>query len=321
MVRVLITGGTGFVGTHLASYLQTRGFEVAVLSSAGLRKQNFAADFFEADVRDADAVQRIVRQVSPDAVYHLAGISAIGAANTNPNLTREVNVTGARNVFAASMSLPGPVKILNVSSSQVYAPSSQPLTEENPIAPLGPYASSKAEAEGIARQYAKDSPRGIITARPFNHTGPGQSSDFVLSSIARQFAEIEAGQRPPKLTLGNIHVKRDFSDVRDVVRAYSLLLDRGRFGEVYNVCSGMAPSIAEGIAIFQGLTGLDVSVETDPGRVRANEVPEIRGDPSKISRDTGWTPQIEFARTLEDLLNYWRSKCRVTEAALDTFSA
>ncbi len=206
------------------------------------------------------------------------------------------------------MSLPSLPRILNVSTSQVYASSDTILTENSPISPDNPYAASKAMAELLRVQYRKCSGGGIVTARAFNHTGPGQTPSFVLPSIAKQFAEIKAGLRPPRLAVGNIEVKRDFTDVRDVVAAYFAVLEEGRSNEVYNVCSGSARRLADVISKFEALSGIAIQIDSDPGRLRPNEVAQILGDATKIRRETGWSPQTPFEKTLRDLLDYWRGK-------------
>jgi GDP-4-dehydro-6-deoxy-D-mannose reductase len=228
---------------------------------------------------------------------------------TNPRLTYEVNVFGAQNLFDAAMSLPAPPRILNVSTSQVYAPAHGSLTEQSPLGPENPYAASKAMAELLVFQYRDRAPGGMVTARPFNHTGCGQSPAFVLPSIAKQFAEIELGVRPPKLNLGDIGVRRDFTDVRDVVRAYKMILEHGRTFEVYNVCSGVAVLLSEVIEMFQAISGIDVTIEVAPDKIRKREVGQVYGDPGKLQAEIGWQRQIPLEKTLKDMLDYWRSEC------------
>lgn len=309
MRRVLITGGTGFVGPHLIQFLKSDSSTIAVIAAGDRRsRQETGVDYYELDIRRADEVRSVVRKISPTHIYHLAGISAVGVSWSNPRLTFEVNVLGASNLFEAAMSLPLLPRILNVSTAQVYASSDKILTESSPVNPENPYAASKAMAELLRVQYRKCSGGGIITARPFNHTGPGQTPNFVLPSIAKQFAEMEAGIRPRRLTAGNVEVKRDFTDVRDVVPAYFALLDRGRADEVYNVCSGSAVRLADVIRNFEELSGIAIQIETDPGRLRSNEVPQIIGDSTKLRTETGWNPQISWEKTLQDLLDYWREK-------------
>jgi GDP-4-dehydro-6-deoxy-D-mannose reductase len=307
--RVLITGGTGFVGTHLIRFLKSHGSNIAVIASGdGTSWQEPEVDYYVVDIRRAADVRSVVHNVSPTLVYHLAGISAVDVSWDNPRLTFEVNVTGAYNLFEAAMSLPSLPRILNVSTSQVYAASDMTLSETSLVSPDNPYAASKAMAEMLRVQYRKRIGGGIVTARSFNHTGPGQTPNFVLPSIAKQFAEMEAGLRPRRLTAGNLEVTRDFSDVRDVVLAYSALLEKGRIDEVYNVCSGSAVRLADIIRKFEAISGIAVEIETDPARLRCNEVSRILGDSTKIRTETGWSPQIPLEKTIRDLLDYWRKR-------------
>jgi GDP-4-dehydro-6-deoxy-D-mannose reductase len=314
--RVLVTGGTGFVGPHLIRLLKSRSSTIAVIASADeTSRQETGVEYYALDIRRADQVRSVVHEFSPTHVYHLAGISAVDASWRNPRLTFEVNVLGAYNLFEAAMSLASPPRILNVSTSQVYAGSSATLTETSPPGPDNPYAASKAMAEMLRVQYRKSS-GGIITARSFNHTGPGQMPNFVLPSIAKQFAEMEAGLRPSQLTAGNLEVKRDFTDVRDVVVAYSALIERGRTDEVYNVCSGSAVRLGDIVQKFEAISGIEARIDTDPARIRSNEVPVICGDSTKIRSDTGWSPQIPLEKTILDLLDYWRERIKSGNATL-----
>jgi GDP-4-dehydro-6-deoxy-D-mannose reductase len=306
--RILITGGTGFVGRHLIQFLKSQTSGIAVLASGGSSTPEPDVDYYEVDIRDRDAVRSVVQKVEPNQIYHLAGISTVDASWSNPQLTYEVNVFGANNLFNAAMSLPSPPRILNVSTSQIYAPSSRPLSEDSLLRPDNPYAASKAMAELLVVGYQRQEAGGVVTARAFNHTGPGQPPNFVLPSMAKQFAEIEAGLQPPQLTVGNIEVKRDFTDIRDVVRAYCMLLDKGTSGEIYNVCSGSAIRLADIIQMFESISGTKVNIETDASRVRPNDVPLICGDPKKIREATGWSPQISLPGTMVALLDYWRSR-------------
>lgn len=309
MSRILITGGTGFVGTYLIQFLKSCASHIAVLAPAGnSRPQHDVVDYYEVDIRDRGAVRSVVQEVKPNQIYHLAAVSAVDDSWSNPERTYEVNVFGANNLFKAAMSLPSPPRILNVSTAQVYAPSSKPMSEDSLVQPNNPYAASKAMAELLAVEYQEYGSGGIVTARAFNHTGPGQPPAFVLPSIAKQFAEIESGLRCPKITVGNIEVKRDFTDVRDVARAYCMLLDKGRPGEIYNVCCGSAIRLADIIQMFESVSGTKITIETDAARVRCNDVPQICGDPKKIREEIGWYPQISLPKTVADLLDYWRSR-------------
>ncbi len=264
-------------------------------------------DYCKTDIRNSDDIRAVVREVSPHQIYHLAAISSVSDSWKDPRLTFDVNVAGSYNVFDAAMCLPSPPRILNVSTSQVYAPSDAALLETSPVSPDNPYAASKAMAELLAVQYRKFTKGGIITARAFNHTGPGQFTSFVLPSFARQLAEMEAGLRPPLLKVGNINVKRDFTDVRDVVVAYYELLEKGAVGDVYNVCSGRTVLLADLVKELQKNCGVAVKIEIDPARVRPGDVPQIVGDAGKLHRLTGWLPKIPLERTLKELLAYWRT--------------
>jgi GDP-4-dehydro-6-deoxy-D-mannose reductase len=309
--RVLITGGTGFVGVHLIQFLKNKFSDIVVIALGDSKSpQEPGVEYYHLDIRTADEIRSVVRKVSPTHIYHLAGISAVDVSWSNPRLTFEVNVVGTSNLFEAAMSLPSPPRILNVSTSQVYASSSLILTESSSINPGNPYAASKAMAELLRVGYRKSIGGGIITTRSFNHTGPGQPPHFVLPSIAKQFAEMEAGLRPPRLAVGNLEVKRDFTDVRDIVRAYFALLDQGRTDEVYNVCSGSALRLADAIGKFEAISGRAVEIATDPERLRPDEVLQIVGDPTKIRAETGWSPQIPLEKTIRDLLDYWRQKIK-----------
>jgi GDP-4-dehydro-6-deoxy-D-mannose reductase len=308
MERALITGGTGFVGRHLVSFLVSRGVQVGVLASCEFSKEPSGVAFYEADVRDRDKVHSAMHDFKPHHVYHLAAISSVPFSWKSPRQTYEVNVLGTLNLFEAAISLPSPPRILNVSTAQVYGPSDSALSETSSVVPDNPYAASKLMAELLRIQFRNSSTGGVITARSFNHTGPGQSSEFVIPSIAKQFAEIEAGWRKPKLTLGNVHVRRDFTDVRDVVEAYFLLLQKGSVDETYNVCSGRARSIKEIVEEYELLSDIQVEIETHASKQRTGEVEEVCGDPVKIRATAGWTPAISWKKSLTDLLNYWRTE-------------
>jgi GDP-4-dehydro-6-deoxy-D-mannose reductase len=305
--RILITGGTGFVGSHLRRFLRSTDAKLIVVSSGAVETQEPGVDYCKADIRNSDDIRSVIREASPHQIYHLAGISSVSDSWKDPRRTFEVNVIGSYNVFDAAMRSPSPPRILNVSTSQVYAASDVALLETSAVAPDNPYAASKAMAELLAVQYRQFSKGGIITARAFNHTGPGQFTSFALPSFARQLAEIEAGLRPPVLKVGNLNVKRDFADVRDVVVAYCELLEKGVVGAVYNVCSGRAVLLADLVKELQNNSEVAVSIELDSARVRLSDVPQIVGDAGKLHKLTGWLPKIPLQQTMKDLLAYWRT--------------
>ena len=311
MHRVLITGGTGFVGSHLIRHLQSPTAKITVMASGSPSALPAGVEYYELDIRKEDDVRSAVRKIGPSEIYHLAGVSAVDLSWANSRLTLEVNVVGTYNLLEAAMGLASPPRILNISTAQVYARSDAPLTESSPLCPDNPYAASKAMAEMLEVSFRKTSAGGVITARSFNHTGLGQLPAFVLPAFAKQFAEIEAGIRPPKLAVGNIDVERDFTDVRDVVRAYSALLSKGKTGQVYNVCSGIGTLLSDVIKQFQALCKTVVTIETDPTRVRTGDIPRILGDSTKIRNETGWNIRIPMSETIRELLDYWREKVRV----------
>lgn len=313
--RILITGGTGFVGPHLIRHLKPNASSIAVLASGIHPDADSVIAYHSIDIRDRELVRSVVHQFRPTSVYHLAGISSVGASWEDPRLTYEINVLGTYNIFEAAMSLPNPPKILNISTSQVYAPSREKLTERSLVGPDNPYAATKAMAELLVVQYRKMGAGRIVTARSFNHSGPGQTPSFFLSSITKQFAEMELGLRPTALTVGNLRVKRDFTDVRDVVRAYGLLLDRNKLGEIYNVCSGTSVCLMDIVEILQAKTRIKPVIESDRHISRSNDVGEICGDFRKLRDVTGWHPEIPLEQTIVDLLEYWRTKQAKTSFA------
>jgi GDP-4-dehydro-6-deoxy-D-mannose reductase len=317
--RILITGGTGFVGCHLVRFLRSFQAKLIVLSSGDVKTPQPGVDYYKVDVRKSDDVWAVVRDASPQQIYHLAAISSVPASWKDPRLTLDVNVTGSYNVLDAAMRLSSPPRILNVSTSQVYAPCDTALSETSPVAPDNPYAASKAMAELLAIQYRKSTKGVVITARPFNHTGPGQAETFALPSFARQLAEMEIGLRSPVLKVGNINVKRDFTDVRDIVVAYCELLEKGMGGEIYNVCSGRALLLADLVKELHRNCGVAVKIEVDHARVRPDDIPQIVGDPGKLHKTTGWLPKIPLERTLKELLAYWREA--IKQDAVDDHGA
>jgi GDP-4-dehydro-6-deoxy-D-mannose reductase len=308
--RILITGGTGFVGSHLIRFLKSSDAKIIAVSSGNATFQEPGVDYCKADIRNPDDVRAVVREANPSQIYHLAGVSMVADSWTNPRFTFDVNVIGSYNVFEAAMRLSSSPKILNVSTSQVYAPSDSALTETSLLGPSNPYAATKAIAELLMVQYQKFTSGGIITARAFNHTGPGQLPSFLLPSVAKQLAEMEAGLIPEVLKVGNINVKRDFTDVRDVVIAYRELLEKGKIGEIYNVCSGRAIPLADLVGELQKNCSAAVKIEVDPARLRSSEPSQVVGNPTKIWRATGWSPRVPLESTLNDLMAHWRARIK-----------
>lgn len=294
-MRALVTGSNGFVGRWLVAHLEAEGDQVTGLDA-------------EVDITDAAAITEAVVAVNPDAILHLAAQASVGASWSDQGGTYEVNTIGAVNVLGAAASCARPPRVLLISSSEVYGrvtESDLPVTEDQPFAPVSPYAASKAAAEIAGIQAWLGRGLEVVRARPFNHTGPGQRTDFVVPALARQVAEA-AGSGAEALYTGNLEARRDISDVRDVVRAYRELAVSGQAGEAYNVCSGRAVSIRDVAERLLRIAGVDVPIVVDPERVRPVDLPELRGDPSKLRRATGWEPRIDLDATLADVLAHWK---------------
>lgn len=306
--KAFITGVSGFVGPYLVRHLGCSGFEVFGIDRSGSRKVDGCA-VEKCNVTDAAAVAAVVKRIRPDLIFHLAGQGSVARSWKDPELTWRVNVEGARSLFGAVAAAKISPKILLVSSAEVYGiPKVLPTLETHPIAPISPYGKSKVEQERIALEHFGSGGMHVVISRSFNHTGPGQPSEFVCSNFARQVADIEKGRQPPVIKVGNLRIKRDFFDVRDVVRAYLLLLEKGKAGEAYNVCSGSTFAIGDVIEKLAKISGAKFKVEQEPSRVLDNAVPVLQGDHSKLTAATGWQPQISFDQTLADLLDYWRAR-------------
>lgn len=306
-VRTAITGGTGFVGKHLGALLSSQGQKVCALANESLAHDHSTGfdRVFEADVTDESALQAALQEWRPDNVYHLAAISSPPEAAEHERATFDVNVWGTHNVLKTCSSLSPIPKILNVSSSQVYGSTCEgAIDETRAIHPKGVYAATKAMAEIWSRAYHDQV--AVITVRSFNHTGPGQSSQFVLSYLAMRIAEIEAELSTPVIRVGNLKVERDFTDVRDIVRAYALLMEHGDVGEIYNVCSGQYYLLSDLLDLLLSFTDHKITIEVDLSRTRKNDPHRIWGDHAKLTARTGWQPTIPIQQTLQDMLDHWR---------------
>jgi len=316
-MRVLITGFTGFVGSHLADYLVARG-DVEVFGVQRWRSRLENVEHLgdrvrrvECDMHDAGTVRRVLRDVRPDRVFHLAAQSYVPTSWLTPAETLSVNVLGQVNLFEAIRDLDLPARVHIAGSSEEYGlvlPHEVPIREESPLRPLSPYAVSKVAQDMLAYQYWKSYRLHVVRTRGFNHTGPRRGEVFVTSNFARQVAEIERGLREPVVWVGNLDSVRDFTDVRDMVRAYWLALERGEPGEVYNICSGRGYSVHQVLEILLALAHVKVEVREDPARMRPSDVTLLLGDCSKFRSATGWKPTIPFEVTLKDLLEYWRTR-------------
>ncbi len=315
-VRVLITGIAGFAGSHLAEHCLTRtGVELhgVVRPDSTVHQRAAVLEHVcvhEADLTDAAAAARVVAEVQPERVFHLAAQASVAAAWANPAQTFITNVVAQLNVILALLAHAPSARLLVVGSGQEYGivrPDELPVRETNPLRPADPYAVSKVAQDLLGLQYYLSHHLHAVRVRPFNHIGPRQDPSFVVAAFARQIAEIEAGQRPPVLRVGNLAARRDFSDVRDVVRAYWLALEYGEPGEVYNVGSGRAVAVQEIVDTLLALARVPIRVEPDPALLRPMDVPVIVSDCSRLRAATGWEPQIPLEESVRAVLDYWRS--------------
>jgi GDP-4-dehydro-6-deoxy-D-mannose reductase len=297
-VKALVTGAAGFVGRHLVSHLETQGDDVVGID----REQGV-------DLLDPDTLTAAVVDAGPDAVYHLGGWSDVGASWEQPLATFRVNAEGTLNLLEACREA-GVGRVLVVSSADVYGKVSLrelPLTEESPFRPVTPYAASKIAADELGLQAWLGHGVEVLRARAFNHLGPGQTNRFVCPAIAERIALNELEGREV-VTVGNLTPRRDFTDVRDVVRAYRCLVLDGEPGEAYNVCSGSDIAISELADRLVAMAARPMRLEGDPTLQRTVDVPVLRGDYTKLHKATGWDPEIDLDQTLADVLDEWRER-------------
>ena len=310
-MRALITGIGGFVGRHLLAHLQAEGDTVFGLGRAadcvGLPDD---VRVFLADLSDRQAVEGVVRDVGPEAVYHLAAQSSTGDSLVDPWATIGNNLLGQLNLFEALLAHNQRPKVLVVGSSDEYGhlrPEDVPTNEDVPLRPTTPYAVSKVGQDVMGYQYFAQHQLPVVRVRPFNHTGPGHDARFVIPSFAKQLAEMEVGDREPVLRVGNVDVARDFCDARDMVRAYRLAVVAGVPGDVYNLGRGQSMRIADIVEELIGLCRLRVQVIVDPALLRPSDVPRQEADTRKFTALTGWQPVIPWHTTLRETLDYWRA--------------
>jgi GDP-4-dehydro-6-deoxy-D-mannose reductase len=312
-VRVLITGATGFAGLHLSAYLRALGAEVHALVRPG--REDAAGEgvtAHPADVRDPDAVADLLRRLAPERLVHLAGASSVGGSFADPLGTWEINLGGTLAVLEGLRQAAPETRALVVTSGEIYGrvePEALPVVADTPLRPLSPYGASKAAADLATGQYRAAHGLPLLRVRAFNHVGPGQDPRFVLPNVARQIARAERDGRPGiEVRVGNVETRRDFTDVRDMVRAYALLLERGDPDAVYLACSGRSLPVRRIVEGLAPLARVRVTFTSDPGLRREGEQADLYGSPARLRADTGWSPEIPLNTTLADTLEWWRER-------------
>jgi len=317
-MRILITGITGFAGSHLAEYILAEHPNAHVFGLVRWRSRmdnilqiRDKVELHEADLKDIISLKKALAEIKPDRIFHLAAQSFVPASWKLPVETFAINALGQINLFEAVLSLKLDPRIQIAGSSEEYGhvnPDEVPMKETNPLRPLSPYAVSKVAQDLLAYQYFMSYGLKTVRTRGFNHTGPRRGDVFVTSNFAKQIAEIEKGKKKPVIHVGNLEAKRDFTDVRDMVRAYWLAADKGEAGEVYNIGSGKTMAMKDMLDILLSLSKAKVKVQVDPARLRPSDVPILYSDCRKFVSLTKWKPRIPLEKTFKDLLDYWRER-------------
>ncbi|KAB2962689.1 MAG: GDP-mannose 4,6-dehydratase [Thermoanaerobaculia bacterium] len=326
MRRVLITGITGFAGSHLADFLLAEHPEVEVWGTCRWRSRRENIEhlegrigLLECELGDPTALARALDASRPDAIFHLAAQSFVPTSWVAPAETFHINAIGQIHLFEAIRAAKLDPVVQIACSSEEYGlvlPDETPIREENPLRPLSPYAVSKVAQDFLGYQYFRSYGLRVIRTRGFNHEGPRRGEVFVMSNFARQIAAIEAGAQEPVMRVGNLDAVRDFTDVRDMVRAYWLAVHHAEPGEVYNIASGRGITIRAMLDQLLALSKVEVKVETDPARLRPSDVEVLLGDASKFRAATGWEPRIALETTIADSLEYWRGRFAARRAAV-----
>ncbi len=317
-MRVLITGVSGFAGSFLSDFLLTQKKPQTDLEVWGVSQSSDASrpadaqlNLIRGDLTDPRFTANLISEISPDRIYHLAAQAFVPISWQDPWATLENNIRAQTNLLHATAQQKLNVRILIVGSNEEYGrvtPADLPIDEETPLRPDSPYGVSKITQDYLGLQYFISHHMQVVRVRPFNHIGPRQDERFVAANFAKQVAEIETGLREPKLCVGNLAAQRDFTDVRDMVRAYVLALERGIAGEVYNLGSGKPRAISEIVEMYRRLARVPFAIESDPQRMRPSDTPVSYCDATKFKTATGWEPQIPFEQTLKDTLEYWRQR-------------
>ncbi|TQK73689.1 GDP-4-dehydro-6-deoxy-D-mannose reductase [Brevibacillus sp. AG162] len=318
-MKALITGVTGFAGGHLAEYLLSRGDVDVYGTFRSLAKKEQLGHLMDrvhmenCELKDPQSVNELIQKIKPDLIFHLAAQSFVPTSVLSPADTMVNNIVPQLNLFEAVRNHAVPCKIQIACSSEEYGlvyPEEIPIKETNPLRPLNPYAVSKIAQDYLGYQYHHSYGLAIIRTRTFHHTGPRRGESYVTSNFAKQIAQIELGLQEPKVHVGNLEAIRDFTDVRDIVKAYWLAITRGEPGDVYNISAGTRYTIEDMLKTLLALTDVQVEIHVDTNRLRPSDVDIVLGDSSLFREKTGWEPEISFQQTMEDLLNYWRSVLR-----------
>ena len=304
---VLVTGAAGFAGSHLLEHLAARGDVTGWSRSAPPAPLAHLARWQQVDLLARDTVRAALKELRPATVYHCAGMPHVAHSWKASAKAFEGNVIGTHVLLDELRRLQQPVRCLVTGSATVYAAANHPLDEDAPLAPASPYALSKLAQEALALRAISEDGVDVVVARSFNHTGARQDPAFAAPSFARQIALIERGDVPPVIAVGNLEPLRDFTDVRDVARAYRLLMERGAAGRVYNVCSGVGRSIRSVLDALVARSKKPVRIELDREKLRPSDTPSLIGNPARLMDETGWNPERSFEEMIEDLLAYWRN--------------
>lgn len=314
--KALITGIAGFVGSHMAELLLAQGYEVWGMSRPRSKMDHIESiksqlHLEDADLLDSHSLYTTLNKIKPDYIFHLAAQSFVPTSWGSPAVTLEVNIVGSANIFEAVRQVGIDPVIQIACSSEEYGmvyENEVPIKETNPLRPLSPYAVSKLAMDYLGYQYFESYKMKIIRTRGFNHTGPRRGDTFAESTFAKQIALIEKGKQEPVIYVGNLEAQRDYTDVRDMVRAYLLAVQKCDPGEVYNIATGHAIKIEDVLKMMLAMSNVKVEIKQDPARMRPSDVPILIGDTKKFQDKTGWKAEIPFEKTAADLLNYWRER-------------
>lgn len=310
-MKALIIGGAGFVGGYLIRELNGSGWEVHATRLPDENLSEVCCSHF-LNILEKENIKPLLDEVMPDVVYHLAAQSSVSISWKKPQLTAEINIIGTINILEAMREAKKQdIRLILIGSGEEYGfirSEACPISENEPLNPGNIYAATKACQGMLGEIYARAYKKDIINVRAFNHSGPNQLPIFVISDFCRQIAEIEKGERPPEISVGNLSAQRDFTDVRDIVRAYRLLAEKGVSGKTYNIGRGKAVSIQYILDTALSLAKVPIKIKQDPARMRASDIPIIEPDVSRIFADTGWKSEISIEKTVEDTLDFWRNK-------------